>query len=140
MMDDGFGHYDSNRPVGVFYIRIEYPGVDAVITQPTCAALACQHVANHCVVDCVGRFRHDIEYVLFQHTRLIRMNQVSAVAVDNEAVRLFLETFLESLMVLCIYTLMPESEPFQRYVGSQQTHLTALLVVNMGGIGCSELL
>ena len=68
------------------------------------------------------------------------MNQVSAVAVDNEAVRLFLETFLESLMVLCIYTLMPESEPFQRYVGSQQTHLTALLVVNMGGIGCSELL
>ena len=68
------------------------------------------------------------------------MDEVCAVDIYDETVRLVLESLLEAFVVLGIYTLMPQPEPFQRHVGTQHTYLSPLMVMDMSHIGRCQLL
>ena len=140
VMDDGLRHNDHHRPLGVFHKRVEHPRVDVAVHELKSAALAVHHLSGHHVIKRVGGQGCDILEFLPQHLVLIGMDQVGAIDVDDEGVRLVLEVFLETFVVLGIQALMPLPEPFQRHVCSQHTDLTALIIVDMGHVGGSELL
>ena len=103
-------------------------------------ALALSHLASHLVVDGVGGLGCHFLQSLAQHTLLEGVNQVVALLVYNEAVRLLLSALLEAFVILGVYPLVPQSEPFQRHVSSQHAHLAPMMVADVCKVGGGELL
>ena len=104
------------------------------------ATLSVQHPPGHRVIQGVRRHFHDILDLHPQHTALIRMDEVGAVVIDDETVRLLRKALLVTLVDLGVFPVMTLTQPPQRHVGTQHTHLPATLIVDMGQVGRRELL
>ena len=140
VIDNLLGDNNHHRPVSIFHIGIEHPAVEAGIRQPADTALTVHHLPRQFIVGHIFIHGYRLLEILLQHLALIRMDEVSAVAVDNEAVRLLFEAFLITGMNHGIFLLMAQTEPLQRHIGTQHTDLAALMVADMGEVSGRKLL
>ena len=65
------------------------------------------------------------------------MYKICAIAIDNKAIRLFGEPLFETFVGFAIDTLVAQSQPLERYVGSKYAHLSPRTIVNVSSVSSS---